>query len=140
MCHKASAIGQKLTHLATLLLNQLQQEDASSGNKTDSAQQLHQDFDLMKIVDDVQSALRAGVSIQVRYMYILLNFSLFQNVLLVSSFGTKYVPSFFVKPNLYFGAIRKFLKKFIFGNLHHKKGLKGGISINADSGPPRYVL
>ena len=66
MCHKASAIGQKLTHLATLLLNQLQQEDASSGNKTDSTQQLHQDFDLMKIVDDVQSALRAGVSIQVR--------------------------------------------------------------------------
>ena len=105
MCHKASAIGQKLTHLATLLLNQLQQEDASSGNKTDSAQQLHQDFDLMKIVDDVQSALRAGVSIQVRYMYILLNFSLFQNALLVSSFGTKYVPSFFVKPNIYFGVI-----------------------------------
>ena len=66
MCHKASAIGQKLTHLATLLLNQLQQEDASSGNNSDSAQQLHQDFDLMKIVDDVQSALRAGVSIQVR--------------------------------------------------------------------------
>jgi len=65
LCHKASAIGQKLTHLATLLLNQLQQEDASSGNKTDSAQQLHQDFDLMKIVDDVQSALRAGVSIQI---------------------------------------------------------------------------
>ena len=64
LCHKASAIGQKLTHLATLLLNQLQQEDASSGN--DSTQQLHQDFDLMKIVDDVQSALRAGVSIQVR--------------------------------------------------------------------------
>ena len=63
LCHKASAIGQKLTHLATLLLNQLQQEDASSGN--DSTQQLHQDFDLMKIVDDVQSALRAGVSIQV---------------------------------------------------------------------------
>ena len=63
MCHKASAIGQKLTHLATLLLNQLQQEDASSGNNGDSA---HQDFDLMKIVDDVQSALRAGVSIQVR--------------------------------------------------------------------------
>ena len=49
-----------------MLLNQLQQEDASSGNNTDSAQQLHQDFDLMKIVDDVQSALRAGVSIQVR--------------------------------------------------------------------------
>ena len=67
MCHKASTIGQKLTHLATLLLNQLQQEDTSSGNNGDSAaQQLHQDFDLMKIVDDVQSALRAGVSIQVR--------------------------------------------------------------------------
>ena len=39
-----------------------------------------------------------------------------------------------------FGAIRKFLKIFIFENLHHKKGLKGGISIDADSGPPRYVL
>jgi len=65
LCHKASAIGQKLTHLATLLLNQLQQEDASSGNNSDSTQQLHQDFDLMKIVDDVQSALRAGVSIQI---------------------------------------------------------------------------
>jgi hypothetical protein len=68
LCHKASAIGQKLTHLATLLLNQLQQADTSSGNSGDSAaQQLHQDFDLMKIVDDVQSALRAGVSIQVRF-------------------------------------------------------------------------
>jgi hypothetical protein len=39
-----------------------------------------------------------------------------------------------------FGAIRKFLKIFIFENLLHKKGLKGGISIDADSGPPRYVL
>ena len=39
-----------------------------------------------------------------------------------------------------FGAIRKFLKKLIFKNLLHKKGLKGGISIDADSGPPRYVL
>ena len=28
----------------------------------------------------------------------------------------------------------------IFWNLHHKNGLKGGISIDADSGPPRYVL
>ena len=39
-----------------------------------------------------------------------------------------------------FGAIRKFSKKFIFKNLLHKKGLKGGISIDTDSGPPRYVL
>jgi hypothetical protein len=39
-----------------------------------------------------------------------------------------------------FGAIQKILKFFIFGNLHHKKGLKGGISIDADSGPPRFVL
>ena len=39
-----------------------------------------------------------------------------------------------------FGAIRKFLKIFIFGNLHHKKGLKGGISFDSDSGPPRYVI
>jgi hypothetical protein len=38
------------------------------------------------------------------------------------------------------GAIRNFLKIHFFGNLHHKKGLKGGISIDADSGPPRYVL
>ena len=37
-----------------------------------------------------------------------------------------------------FGAIRKFLKIFIFGNSHHKKGLKGVISIDDDSGPPRY--
>ena len=27
-----------------------------------------------------------------------------------------------------------------FENLLHKKGLKGGISIDADSGPPRYIL
>ena len=39
-----------------------------------------------------------------------------------------------------FGAIRNFLKIFIFENLLHKKRLKGGISIDADSGPPRYVL
>ena len=39
-----------------------------------------------------------------------------------------------------FGAIQKVLKNFIFGNLHHKKGLKGGISIDSDSGPPRYAL
>ena len=38
------------------------------------------------------------------------------------------------------GAIRKFLKFFIFENLLHKKRLKGGISIYADFGPPRYVL
>ena len=35
-----------------------------------------------------------------------------------------------------FGAIRKFLKIFIFENLLHKKCLKGGISIYADFGPP----
>ena len=39
-----------------------------------------------------------------------------------------------------FGVIGKFLKIFIFENLLHKKRLKGGISIDADSGPPRYVL
>ena len=38
-----------------------------------------------------------------------------------------------------FRASRKFLKFFIFWNLHHKKGLKGEISIVADSRPPRYV-
>ena len=37
-------------------------------------------------------------------------------------------------------AIRKILKFFIFENLLHKKCLKGGISIYADFGPPRYVL
>ena len=40
----------------------------------------------------------------------------------------------------HFGAIRKILKLFIFGNLLHKKGLKGGISIDAYSGPLRYVM
>ena len=39
-----------------------------------------------------------------------------------------------------FGAIRKILKIFIFENLLHKKCLKGGISIYADFGPPRYIL
>ena len=39
-----------------------------------------------------------------------------------------------------FRAIRKFLKFFIFLNLLHKKPLKGGISIYADFGSPRYVL
>ena len=39
-----------------------------------------------------------------------------------------------------FGAIRNFFKISIFQNLHHKKGLKGGISIDADSVPPRYVF
>ena len=45
-----------------------------------------------------------------------------------------------VKQKKNFGAIRKFLKIFIFENLLHKKCLKGGISIYADFGPPRYVL
>ena len=39
--------------------------------------------------------------------------------------------------------IRSDLKKveiFFFENLLYKKGLKGGVSIDADSGPPRYVL
>ena len=39
-----------------------------------------------------------------------------------------------------FGAIQNFLKISIFENLHHKKSLKGEISIDADSGPPRHVL
>ena len=45
-----------------------------------------------------------------------------------------------VKQKKNFGAIRKILKIFIFENLHKKKHLKGGISIHADFGPPRYVL
>ena len=40
-----------------------------------------------------------------------------------------------VKQKKNFGAIRKFLKIYII-----KKGLKGGISIDTDSGPPRNVL
>ena len=39
-----------------------------------------------------------------------------------------------------FEVIRKFLKILIFENLLHKKRLKDGISIDADSGPPGYVL
>ena len=41
-----------------------------------------------------------------------------------------------------FEEIQKIFKIFIFENLLHKKGLKGGISIDADSGPPapRYVF
>ena len=54
LCHKASAIGQKLTHLTNVLLHQ------------DTSDSQPDQFDLMKTVDDVQSALRAGVSIQVR--------------------------------------------------------------------------
>ena len=38
------------------------------------------------------------------------------------------------------GAIRNFLKIFIFENLLQKHRLKGGISIYADFGPPSYVL
>jgi len=53
LCHKASAIGQKLAHLTNVLLHQ----DASDSQPDQ--------FDLMKTVDDVQSALRAGVSIQI---------------------------------------------------------------------------
>ena len=45
-----------------------------------------------------------------------------------------------VKQKKNFGVIRKFLKIFIFKHLLHKKGPKGEISIDADSGPPRYVL
>ena len=46
----------------------------------------------------------------------------------------------YCKAKKFFGAIRKFLKIFIFENLLHEKGLKGGISIDTDSGPHRYVL
>merc|ERR1719220_2375215 len=53
LCHKASAIGQKLTHLTNVLLHQ------------DTSDSQPDQFDLMKTVDDVQSALRAGVSIQI---------------------------------------------------------------------------
>ena len=43
-----------------------------------------------------------------------------------------------VKQKKKFGAIRKYLKIFIYENLLQKKRLKGGISINADSSS--YVL
>ena len=50
--------------------------------------------------------------------------------------GTTFVQFF-----MYCKAKKKFRSdpKF-FENLLHKKGPKGGISIDADSGPPRYVL
>ena len=55
--------------------------------------------------------------------------------------GTTFVQFFmYCKAKKNFGAIRKILKIFIFDNLLHKKCLKGGISIYADFGPPRYVL
>ena len=55
--------------------------------------------------------------------------------------GTTFVRFFmYCKAKKKFGVNRKFLKFFIFKNLLHKKGLKGGISIDADSGPPRYLL
>ena len=52
LCHKASNIGQKLNHLLGLLCQTTGNED---------------EIDLIQMVDDVQSALRAGVSIQVRF-------------------------------------------------------------------------
>ena len=58
LCHKASTIGQKLTHLTNVLQNY------QAGSSSDS-NNVQQDFDLQKIVEDVQSALRAGVSIQI---------------------------------------------------------------------------
>ena len=55
--------------------------------------------------------------------------------------GTTFVQFFmYCKPKKNFGVIGKNLKIFIFENLPHKKHLKGGILIDADSGPPRYVL
>ena len=55
--------------------------------------------------------------------------------------GTTFVQFFmYCKAKKNFGVIRNFLKIFIYENLLHKKGLKGGISIDADSGPPSYVL
>ena len=55
--------------------------------------------------------------------------------------GTTSVQFFtYCKAKKNFGAIGKFLKNFIFEKLLHKKRLKGGISIYADFGPPRYVL
>ena len=55
--------------------------------------------------------------------------------------GTTFVQFFmYCKAKKNFGVIRKILKIFIFENLLHKRRLKGGISIHADFGPPRYVL
>ena len=45
----------------------------------------------------------------------------------------------YCKAKKIFGAIWKFLKFFIFWNLLRKFGSERGISIDADSGPPRYV-
>lgn len=58
LCHKASGIGQKLEHLTKVMINCLE------NNENEDFQQQN-DFDLIKLVNDVQSALRAGVSIQV---------------------------------------------------------------------------
>ena len=55
LCHKAAAIVQKLQNLTQLLI----------GDDHNSAPNAVQD-DLILCVDDVQSALRAGVSIQVK--------------------------------------------------------------------------
>ena len=55
--------------------------------------------------------------------------------------GTTFVQFFmYCKAKKNFGVIRKILKIFIFENLLQKKRPKGGISIYADFGPPRYVL
>ena len=56
LCHKAAAIVQKLQNLMQFLI-------CENTNEDNSAQD-----DLILCVDDVQSALRAGVSIQVRLL------------------------------------------------------------------------
>lgn len=55
LCHKASNIGQKLNHLTSFMLQLSEARD----DDTDGS------IDLIQVVDDVQSALRAGVSIQI---------------------------------------------------------------------------
>ena len=66
LCHKASGIGQKLNHLTKVMLNIVEKKNNEDTNE-EICDDDEPDYDLMQLVNDVQSALRAGVSIQVRY-------------------------------------------------------------------------
>merc|ERR1712242_139498 len=63
LCHKASTIGQKLAHLENLMLQLIVQEQHQQQHQhattTEASEELN---DIVQTVDDVQSALRAGVS------------------------------------------------------------------------------
>lgn len=63
LCNKASSIGQKLANLTNLLAKSI---DAVRDNSDDSEEYLNI---LVPTLDEVQSALRAGVSIQVKISF-----------------------------------------------------------------------